>query len=93
MEKSERLIAAVDFETFYDTKSNYTLSAMTPYEYVHDDRFDAYLVAVAYSDGRPTFVGNPKKYDWSLLDDAQLLAHNATFDGMVLRRLEELGVV
>ena len=93
MEKTERLIAAVDFETFYDTKSNYTLKAMTPYEYVHDDRFDAYLVAVAYSDGRPTFVGNPKKYDWSLLDDAQLLAHNATFDGMVLRRLEELGVV
>lgn len=93
MEKSERLIAAVDFETFYDKKSNYTLKAMTPYEYVHDDRFDAYLVAVAYSDGRPTFVGNPKKYDWSLLDDAQLLAHNATFDGMVLRRLEELGIV
>ena len=93
MEKTDRLIAAVDFETFYDTKSNYTLTDMTPYEYVHDDRFDAYLVAVAYSDGRPTFVGNPKDYDWSLLDDAQLLAHNATFDGMVLRRLEELGIV
>lgn len=93
MEKTDRLIAAVDFETFYDTKSNYTLKDMTPYEYVHDDRFDAYLVAVAYSDGRPTFVGNPKDYDWSQLDDAQLLAHNATFDGMVLRRLEELGIV
>lgn len=93
MAETDRLIAAVDFETFYDTKSNYTLTDMTPYEYVHDDRFDAYLVAVAYSDGRPTFVGNPKDYDWSLLDDAQLLAHNATFDGMVLRRLEELGIV
>lgn len=90
---SGRLIAAVDFETFYDAKAGYSLTNMTPYEYVRDPRFNAYLVAVAFNDGRPTFVGNPKNFDWSILDDALLLAHNAAFDGMVLLRLEELGVV
>lgn len=88
-----RLVAAIDFETYYSTKDGYTLSALTPYEYTHDARFDAYLVAVAFSDKRPTFVGNPKDFDWSSVSGAQLLAHNAAFDGMVLRRLEELGIV
>lgn len=90
---SDRLIAAVDFETFYDSKDGYTLREQTPVEYVNDPRFNAYLVAVAFSDGRPSFVGNPKNFDWHSLDDALLLAHNATFDGMVLRRLEQLGIV
>lgn len=87
------LIAAVDFETFYDTKDGYTLTNLTPYEYVHDPRFNAYLVAVAFSDGRPSYVGHPRGFDWDQLKGVTLLAHNATFDGMVLTRLEELGVV
>lgn len=87
------LVASVDFETFYDTKDGYTLTNLTPYEYVHDTRFNAYLVAVAFSDDRPSFVGHPKDFDWSQLKGVTLLAHNATFDGMVLTRLEELGIV
>lgn len=92
MNTSPRLIAAVDFETFYDSKAGYSLTNLTPYEYVHDDRFNAYLIAVAYSDGRPTFVGSPKEFDWASITNAQLLAHNAAFDGMVLNRLMELGI-
>lgn len=92
MNTSPRLIAAVDFETFYDSKDGYSLTNLTPYEYVHDDRFDAYLIAVAYSDGRPTYVGHPREFDWNSITGAQLLAHNAAFDGMVLRRLMELGI-
>ena len=92
-ETKARLVAAVDFETFYDSKSGYSLTNLTPYEYVRDDRFNPYLVAVAYSDGRPTFVGNPRDYDWSLLDGALLLAHNAAFDGMVLMQMEDRGWV
>lgn len=37
---------AIDYETFYNSKTGYSLSAMTPYAYVHDKRFDPYLVSI-----------------------------------------------
>ena len=42
---SNRLVA-VDFETFYDSKAGYSLTDMSPYTYVHDRRFDPYLVSI-----------------------------------------------
>lgn len=86
------MVVAFDFETMYDSKAHYSLRNMTPYDYVHDPRFDAYLVAFTSEDGQ-RFVGAPEEFDWSSLAGAHLIAHNAAFDGMVLNRLFELGKV
>ena len=86
------MVVAFDFETMYDSKAHYSLRNMTPYDYVHDPRFDAYLVAFTSEDGQ-RFVGAPEAFDWSSLAGAHLIAHNAAFDGMVLNRLFELGKV
>lgn len=92
METSGFKVASIDFETFYDSKSGYSLRDMTPYEYVMDKRFDAYLVAVA-APGGFEYVGHPADCPWELLTGATLLAHNAAFDGLVLKRIQELGIV
>ena len=54
-------IVAVDFETYYD--SEYSLAKMSTWNYVHDPKFDAYLVAF-HGDG-VSYVGHPSKADWS----------------------------
>ena len=45
-EQRDRAAVAIDYETFYDTKAGYSLSAMSPQLYCADPRFDAYLVAI-----------------------------------------------
>ena len=85
-------IVAVDFETFYDSKSKYSLRSMDPWAYVHHKNFDAYLVSIVGSNGG-VFVGRPAEFCWGSLTKALLVAHNAAFDSMVLDRLIELGVV
>jgi hypothetical protein len=40
-----------------------------------------------------SFVGHPSDFDWTCLEGTHLVAHNATFDGMVLTRQMEQGVV
>lgn len=79
---------AVDFETFYDKAAGYSVSVM-PYEaYCQDPRFDAYLVAVYGGPGNPiNFVGNPKNFNWYLLEGHPICAHNAEFDWQVAREL------
>lgn len=42
----DRQAVAIDYETYYDSKSGYSLSAMSPQLYCADERFDAYLVAI-----------------------------------------------
>ena len=42
----DRQAVALDYESFYDTKAGYSLSAMSPQLYCADERFDAYLVAI-----------------------------------------------
>lgn len=80
---------AIDFETFY-TKE-YSLREMSQYDYVYDTKFNAHTVAVYGPD--ISWVGDPRKFDWSLIHGQTLLAHNASFDGLVLKRLRELGIV
>lgn len=86
----ESLVVAVDFETFY-TK-DYSLQDVPTWSYVHDPRFDAYLVSIA-GPGDFLWVGHPSKFDWSLLDGKIVVAHNLGFDGLVLKRLQELGTI
>ena len=68
---------AVDFETYYDKKCSIRTLGVMGY-FTHPD-FDAYLVSVVGSDGYE-FVGNPRDFDWSMLEDQLVLSHNASFD-------------
>lgn len=84
-------VAAIDFETFYDSKAKYSLRNLAPYNYVMDERFDAYLVSVHGDNVH--FVGAPSAFDWRKLESYDIVAHNMAFDGLVLKRLIELGRV
>ena len=85
-------VVAFDYETYYHSKEGYSLRNMTPYDYVRDPRFDAYLVALKAEDGQ-RYVGPPEGFDWLSVAGAHLIAHNAAFDGMVQNRLVELGKI
>jgi DNA polymerase I-like protein with 3'-5' exonuclease and polymerase domains len=90
MQDKELTVLAIDFETYYDAE--YSLSEMDPWNYVHDKRFDCYLMAISTSDGF-RWVGNPKDFtEWGRIKGSLLVAHNAAFDNLVLARLRELGV-
>lgn len=84
--------AAVDFETFYCSKTKYSLSNMTAHDYIRDDRFDPYLVSVVQENG-DTYVGHPRLFDWARLDRHVLVIHNASFDGLIIKRMQELGTI
>lgn len=80
---------AVDFETFYD--DDYSLKEMSTWAYVFDSRFNAYMVSVY--DGVNTTVCDPRAFDWNTLRGARLDMHNASFDGLVMKRLQKDGVI
>lgn len=81
---------AFDFETYYDDeKSVRPLGARTYFDSLSLD--EIYLVTVASDDGY-RFAGHPKDLDWSILEGAIALNHNAGFDQEGVRRLRELGV-
>lgn len=48
--KQDDRAVAVDYETYYDSKAGYSLTAMSPQNYCADERFDAYLVAICGND-------------------------------------------
>lgn len=75
---------AFDAETYYDAE--YDIKTLGVWAYVfHPSKFDCYLISIE-GDGI-SFVGHPSKFDWNKLRDAILVAHNAAFDGLVLKRL------
>lgn len=74
------MIAAVDFETYYD--KDYTVRTLGVYGYVKHPRFDPYMCSVVSTEGWE-FVGNPADFDWGYLKDAQLVSHNKGFDASV----------
>ena len=81
---------AIDFETYYDR--DYSLKKMDAYSYVHHPKFDCYLMSVYGDDFK--WVGHPKDFDqWHLFENAILVAHNAAFDSLVFRRLQEQGII
>lgn len=79
----------LDFETYYSSKTGYTLSKMTPEEYVRDPRFQVVGVHVITSTGqRYTAIGPDKTRELlTLLDLTKwcVVSHNnGGFDGLVL---------
>lgn len=87
--------ATIDVETYYD--SEYSLSKMTPEEYIRDERFQLLGCAVQPHNRRSKYItGNTeeeiiaklRRYDWSQI---YAFGHNMSgFDGLVLT--ERVGV-
>lgn len=84
-----RKIVAIDFETYYD--DNVSLSKIPTWKYTFHKDATPHTVSV-FGDGI-SFVGEPNKFDWSLINDHELLIHNASFDGLILKRLYKEGVI
>jgi DNA polymerase len=68
---------ALDFESYYD--SDCSITTLGPKGYFSHPAFDAYMVSVV-SDSGYEFVGNPREFDWSVLDGQRVISHNAAFD-------------
>lgn len=76
-------IFAVDFETYYDDNCN--IKKLGLEGYLQDEKFDAYLVSIVGNNGFE-WIGHPSEFDWSYLEGAQLVSHNAEFDESVFHR-------
>lgn len=68
---------ALDYETYYD--KDCSIRTLGPLGYFNHPDFDAYMVSVVGDDGYE-FVGHPKDFDWGIIEDSIVLAHNASFD-------------
>jgi hypothetical protein len=80
---------SVDFETYYKD-GEYSLKTQGQRSYVYDARFNPYLISV--SDGKESWAGEPKHFNWAALEGKTLLAHNRAFDELVYRRMVELNL-
>ena len=87
--RSMNYVFAVDFETYYDDNCN--IKRLGLEGYLQDDKFDAYLVSIVGNNGFE-WIGHPSEFDWSYLEGAQLVSHNAEFDESVYYRGVEKGL-
>lgn len=85
------MIAAVDFETYYDNECS--IVTLGVHHYLRHPTSDIYMVSIATDTGIK-YVGHPKHFDWTQIaePDAVWLSHNAQFDLPVFQRLQELKV-
>lgn len=83
-------LISLDFETFYDSKSGYSLKKMTTEAYIRDPRFEIIGFSLAIDNADPVWYpgyGTPQQHevlrsiDWSR---AAMAAHNCKFDGAIL---------
>ncbi|NDE16417.1 hypothetical protein EBZ80_15945 [bacterium] len=83
------MIAAVDFETYYD--SEVSIGELGVYHYLRHPQSDIYMVSIATDTGI-RYVGHPKDFDWSQIAGPEWtwLSHNAQFDMPVFERLQEI---
>jgi DNA polymerase len=84
-------VIGYDWETFYATKQGYGIKELGMWRYLHDDRFDPYLLSV--SDGTDSWAGAPKDFNWDSLNGQTLVSHNKHFDKMVTDSAQERGLV
>lgn len=80
---------SIDFETFYSRKLKYTLRTSIAEQYCRHDLFDPYIISAC--DGKNTWVGSPKEFNWNALDGRVVVAHNAYFEQSVMEELERRG--
>lgn len=80
-------IIHIDFESFYDLKSGYSLSKLPTINYVRDPRFEVLGVAVAWNDEPSVYMSHDEFTEWSAGVDwtrTAVQAFNCAFDGTVL---------
>lgn len=90
---------AIDFETFYE--EGYGIEECGLYKYLHDKRFDPYLISIVTNEGlwsKSKWVGHPKDIPWKEFGFYKMcpktfVAHNASFDRQVWERCVELGII
>jgi DNA polymerase len=82
---------SLDWETYYNTKIGYGIKELGMWRYVHDEKFDPYLLSV--SDGEDSWAGHRRNFNWDALNGQTLLSHNAHFDSMVYNAALERGMV
>lgn len=86
LEKLDHVIH-IDFESYYDTRTGYSLSKMPTINYVRDPRFKSLGVAVAVDDGPQQYMTHEDFTEWASHIDWSRVAVNAfncAFDGTVL---------
>ncbi len=87
------LTYAIDYETFYD--SEYGIEECGLWGYLHDSRFDPYLVSIVGPGIE--YVGHPSNAPWdkliALSEPWMFVSHNFTFDKQVHARAIELGII
>jgi len=78
----------LDFETFYDTSSDYSLRKMSIEEYVRDPRFLVHGLSVKLGDKPAHWIAGADRVAEFLqripLRKSLCIAHNARFDGFIL---------
>lgn len=77
-----------DFETYYDSKLS--VSRMIAEQYGRNPDCDVYMLSVC--DGKSSWAGHPRDFNWSAFEGATLGAHNAYFDWNIWRTLAEKGL-
>jgi DNA polymerase len=75
---------AVDFETHY--AADYSVKELGNRAYCADSRFNAWAVAV--HDGKTTWAGHPKDFDWASIHGRVWVSHHREFDRAVFARLQ-----
>lgn len=83
--------AAIDFETFYDSKDGYSIREMSTWQYIHDNRFNAYWVGIHADDLH--YSGPVASAPWAKLVGRPLVSHNSSFDEPILNYLQETGAI
>ncbi len=78
-------IICLDYETYFDDECS--VKTLGNWAYTRHPKFDAYMLS-AY-DGEQSWVGHPRDFNWSALEGATLVAHNAGFDKSVTDSLTE----
>lgn len=90
----ESKLLVIDFETFFDSKNGYTLKKMSMVEYIRSPLYKThgigYMWTTEEGNAEPGWVtGNDvpawvASVDWANTD---VIAHNAKFDGFILRQI------
>jgi len=80
---------AIDFETYYDKETSIT--TMGQWHYLRSPSSDIYMVSIQGPD--VDYVGPTKTAPWDKIEGGQWVAHNYSFDGAVVERLREQGII
>lgn len=86
--------AFIDFESYYS--QGYSLSTLSPWEYMNNPAFDPYCVSVmvCHEGTAYIWVGPIHLLPWDRIRKIrQWLSHNAAFDELVYRRCIALGLI